>query len=54
VHKHHLPSRKREGKSPSGEITTGPSGKAFPSCKYGNKDINKMICFLKFDLSKYK
>lgn len=29
--KNQLPSRNREGKSPSGEMTTGPSGKAFPS-----------------------
>lgn len=28
---HLLPSRNRDGKSPSGEMTTGPSGKAFPS-----------------------
>lgn len=32
-----LPSRYREGKSPSGEITTGPSGKTFPSYNIQNK-----------------
>lgn len=32
-----LPSRYREGKSPSGEITTGPSGRTFPSYNIENK-----------------
>lgn len=29
-----LPSRNNEGKRPSGDITTGPSGKALPSCQW--------------------
>lgn len=35
-----LPSRYREGKSPSGEITTGPSGRTLPSCNLQNKYEN--------------
>ena len=35
-----LPSRSREGKSPSGEITKGPSGKTFPSYDIQNKNLN--------------
>ena len=44
---HQLPSQYKKGKSPSGEITTGPSGKAFPSCTYeNNEDKHKTCTFL--------
>lgn len=42
VTKNILPSRYNEGNSPSGEMTTGPSGKASPSCN-GRRMI-RFIC----------
>lgn len=40
-----LPSRYSEGNKPSGEITTGPLGKVFPSCKHSNHvHILLLVC----------
>lgn len=41
-----VPSRYKEGKRPSGEITTGPSGKAFPSCEGDTQIISASNTFL--------